>query len=153
IPYRKFMLQIAEHYDLGNEPLFAARYYFKSAQSTYCNGALKETLKLCQRALEKIRPLPRDITEHDKLHAEIIILKLTASEVWWRGKPGHGEPSEEETLTEEAEAAASRIGNLSLLARIKYLKGKIYIISYDIDSAVKVLKEALQTAQDAQDSL
>jgi tetratricopeptide (TPR) repeat protein len=151
IPRRKLMIDIAKHYDWGDEPLPAARYYFQAAQSTFYNGALKETLVLCQKALEKIRSLPQGEIEYDKLHAEIIELKLTAS--WWQGRPESGE----ETLIEEAEVSASHYSSVSrdwaLLARIKYLKGRIFVHTRNLGDAIEVLKEALKIAQDARDSL
>ena len=39
------------------------------------------------------------------------------------------------------------------MARIKYLKGKVYITTKNLDRAIQALKEALQIAQDAQDKL
>jgi predicted ATPase len=148
------IIQIAHHYDLGKEPLLAAHYYLQAAQSSFYAGALKETSELCQRALEKVHSLPEGISDYDKLRAEIIQLKLTASEMWWRGKSEYNSGrSEEEDLVEEAEAAAFRTGNRSLLARIKYIRGKMYITTRTLQSAVEVLKEAIQMAHDAQDPL
>jgi tetratricopeptide (TPR) repeat protein len=154
ISQRKLMIQIARHYDYGDEPLLAASYYFKSAKSTFYNGALKETSELCEAGLDKIRSLPENIIDYDKLHAEIIQLKLTASEMWWHGKPESSPiKSEEESLVEEAEAAAFRAGERSLIIRLKYLKGKIYITTYNLDGAIEALKEALQMAKEDKDSL
>jgi tetratricopeptide (TPR) repeat protein len=148
------MLQIAEHYDLGNEPSLAASYYLKSAQSTYYNGALKETSELCHRALAKIRTLPQGIADYGKMHAEIIQLLLLASRIWWHGKSASEQgQSKEESLIEEAEEAASRTGDKSLLARIKHLKGRIFVFTYNLEGAVQEMNEALQMARDTKDSL
>jgi tetratricopeptide (TPR) repeat protein len=158
---QKLMIQIARHYELGGESFSAARCYLQSAQSTFNYGALKETSELCQRALDNIHHLDKlplrakDVTESDSLRLEAIQLKLTASEMWWHGKPEYDQElsSEEEVLVHEAEAAALRTGNMSMAARIKYLKGKIYITTNNLDGSIESLKEALQIAKDTQDSL
>lgn len=151
---QKLMIQIARHYDLGDEPLRAAHYYYKSAQSTFYTGAMKETTGLCELALEKIRSLPKGVSDNDKLHAEIIGLKLGASEIWWRGNPGsENKWPESEILVEEAEESAIRTGDQSLIARIKYLKGKILLTTYSLDSSIQVLEEALKMTRDCKDWL
>jgi hypothetical protein len=76
-------------------------------------------------------------------------LKLLASEIWWRGKPG-GDPgmsSEEESLVQEAEFAAVRSQDLSLWTRIKFLKGKMFITTLNLENAVEEMNEALQMAK------
>ena len=151
IPRQKLMIDVARHYDWGDEPLLAACYYFQAARSIFYTGALKETLVLCHKALENIRSLPGGEIENDKLRAEIIQLGLTAS--WWKGRPESGE----EAMIEEAEVAASHYSSVSqdwgLLARIKYLKGRIFVHTRNLGDATEVLKEALKIAQDARDSL
>jgi predicted ATPase len=151
---QKLMSHIARHYDLGDDPLLASHYYLRAAESAFYDGALKTTSELCQQALDKIRSLPENV-EYDKLRGEIIQLKLLASERWWRGNPSGDDPrmSEEESLIEEAEYAALRSNNLSLLARIKFIKGKIFVTTNNLDSAVEEMNEALQMAKIEKDPL
>jgi predicted ATPase len=154
ISRQKLMIQIARHFDLGNSSLSAAKYYFEAAQSSFYNGALKEASDLCNRALQKVRSLPEGDISNDQLYTEIIQIKILASEIWWRGKPTLEQSRpEEETLIEEAEAAALRTGNKALIANIKHLKGKIFVATHNLDGAVEALEEALQVARDAKDPL
>ena len=86
ISRQKFIIQIARHFDLGNSPLSAAKYYFEGGQSSFYKGALKEASDLCNRALQKVVSLPEGDINNDKLYAEIIQIKILASEIWWRGQ-------------------------------------------------------------------
>ncbi len=150
----KLALEIARHHDYANKPLSAAHHYYLAAQFSFYDGAFKETVELCKRALKQVRTLTEGVAEHDRLRAEVIHLLLTASWTGWRGKP---ELKDDELslaeLGEEGEAAALRTNDQALLANSKYLKGKILLATHSLESAVEAMKEALDAARKAGDPL
>jgi predicted ATPase len=148
---RKLILEIAHHYALGGEPLLAARYYYHAAHSCFLDGAFDETAKLCQEALTYVRTLAEGIVEHDQLRAEAIQLLLVATEFWWRGKVELQGDLSLNTLAEEAEAAASRLGDRRLLVQVKYIKGRLLITTAGLDAGVAAYQEALAIARAAND--
>jgi tetratricopeptide (TPR) repeat protein len=148
---RKVKLEIAKHYSLGGFPLKAASFCLQAAQSTFRDGALAETRKLCDMALESMSKSTKGTVESDKLYAETIQLKLLSSEILWRGAFGDQNISfEENNLVLKAEAAAIRTRDASLIARIKLLKGKV-IQTSNLNRAIEVMREALEIAKEGSD--
>jgi predicted ATPase len=148
---RRFVLEIARHYDRADEPLAAAQYYHLAAQSSFVDGASVEATTLCWKALKRVRALPEDGAEHDRLRAQIIQLLLLSSELRWRGRPELQRELSLSSLVQEAEEAASRAGDLALVAWVKYVTGKILVITESRTRAISVLQEALQFARNAND--
>ncbi len=152
-PPRKLVIEVAHHYDLGNEPKLAAHYYWLAAQSSLANGAFVETIQLCRRALDKVRHLREGVVENDRLRAEVIQLLLLGSEIRWRGKPEQQGKLPLEKLAEEAETAALRTGDLALIAQVKFLRGQAILVMKNYPEAVKAMQEALEIARQAGDPL
>jgi tetratricopeptide (TPR) repeat protein len=152
-PPRKWVLEIARHYRDAEEPLPAARRYLQAAQSAYGVGGFKEAADICREALVLLRNLPEGVEGHDRLRAEVIQLLLDASaDAWQPGdQPDHG--VELVTLADEAEAAASRVGDLRLQAHVRYARGRIVFWIGRLRDALAVLQEALSIAEQSGDGL
>ena len=148
----KILLDVANHADQGGNLALAASYYDKAAQSSFLSGAVAETVQLCKLALDRVRKIESNPV-NDKLHARIILLLLSASELWWRG----GQESRKGSLpieeyVAEAEKTATSSGDEVLLSQAKFLKGKILIsIGSHIDG-IEALQDALDSARRAGDS-
>ena len=152
-PQRKLVIEIARHFHLGEKPLKAAEHYYLAAKLTFATGAYSETIQLCRNGLKNIRHLKSKGKLQDTLNAKVIQLMLRASEMRWRGKPElQGELALDELL-EEAESAALRTDDKSLLAQIVFLKGLIFVSTKSLPEALKVMTEALQIAESAGDSV
>src|SRR5436853_6643346 len=104
------VLEVAHHYNLGDEPVSAAHYYFLAAQSSFSDGAFVETIELCQKARECLKK----VDNQDRMLVEVIQLLFVVSENRWRGKPELQEELAQASLAQEAEEAASRTGDLAL---------------------------------------
>jgi tetratricopeptide (TPR) repeat protein len=152
-PPCKLVIEIARHYDLGEKPPEAARYYYLAARLTFATGAYSETIQLSQKALKNIRMLGEGGLDRDTLRVKVIQLILRASEMRWRGKPElQGDLSLDELL-DEAESAAQRTNDTSLLAQIIFLKGLIFVSTKTLRDALKVITEALQISQNTGDAV
>jgi tetratricopeptide (TPR) repeat protein len=152
-PPRKLVLEIAHHHDLGNNVEPAARYYWLAAQSSYADGALTEAVQLCQKSLEKVRRLQEESTENYRLRAEVVHLLLVSSEMTWRGKPDEQRTTSLEELANEAEAAAGRTNDLALISQMRFVRGQIIHATRGVREALKIMREALELAQRADDPM
>ena len=149
---RSLILRVAHHHDLGNNVEPAARYYWLAAQSCYNDGALTEARELCQKSLDKIRRLEEGDVEIDRLRAEVIHLLLMASEMNWSSKSAGQQATPLEELAGEADAAATRTQDLTLMAQIRFVRGQILHVTRSVREALEVMREALELAQKADDS-
>jgi tetratricopeptide (TPR) repeat protein len=129
----------------------AARYYWLAAQSCYNDGALTEASELCRKSLDKIRQLEEDDVEIDRLRAEVIHLLLLASEMNWSSKTAEKESMPLEELANEAEAAATRTQDPTLMAQIKFVRGQVLHVTRSVTEALETMREALQLAQKSND--
>ena len=148
---RSLILQVAHHHDLGNNFEPAARYYWLAAQSCYNDGALTEARELCQKSLDKVRRLEEGDVEIDRLRAEVIHLLLMASEMNWSSKTAGEQATPLEELANEAEGAATRTQDLTLMAQIKFVRGQIIHVTRSVGESLDTMREALQLAQKADD--
>lgn len=146
---RGLALEVAHHYSQGDEPLLAAQYYFFAAQSSFSDGAFVETITLCKKVLEHLK----QIDNQDRMTAEVIQLLLISSETRWRGKAELQGDLPLNELAQQAEQAASRTGDLTLLIQTKYLRALVVLATEGRERCIDILKEALQAAQQAGDPL
>jgi tetratricopeptide (TPR) repeat protein len=148
---RKLLIELARHYDLGQMPFEAARYYYHTARAVFGSGAYGETIKIGLKSLNNIRKLNPGTMAYDRLRVKIILLLLRASEMRWIGKPElQGELPLDELLA-EAEKAARRTKDIALLTQVFFLKGLTYVSTKPLPEALRVLNEALQHARSAKD--
>jgi len=142
---RKLTLEIAHHYDLGQVPASAAKYYQLAAQSLLSDGANTEGAEIARRALRNIR----QVNDADRQHAEILELLLSATR--WRDALEESDRTASEAIGDEAETIAARTGDKALTARIKCLRGLQMLRSANLPQALAVLKEALELMKQAGD--
>ncbi len=148
-PSRRLILEVARHYDLGNELILAAHYYFLAAQSSFSDDAFIETIELCKRARECLKK----VDNQDRMLVEVIQLLFVVSENRWQGKPDLRGDLALTTLAQEAEAAALRTGEPALLAQARYLKSRAALVSEGIERSSSILQEALKIAQQSNDRI
>jgi tetratricopeptide (TPR) repeat protein len=150
---RRFLIELARHYDLGQQPFEAAKYYYHAAHAIYDTGAYGETIELCWKGIQNARRLDEENRIYDRLRAKLILLLLRASEMRWRGKPElQGSLPLDELIT-EAEKAATRTGDKSLLTQITFIKGVTYVSTRTLPEALSVLKLALEKARATNDTI
>jgi predicted ATPase len=146
---RKLVLEIAYHYNYGDEPQLAARYYFIAAQSSFAEGAFTETIELCQKTRECLQK----VANQDRMLVEVILLLFVVSENRWQGKPELQGKLALPVLAQDAEEAALRTGDLALLAQTRYLKSKAALVGEGLRRCLQILQEALEIAQQSGDRI
>jgi predicted ATPase len=141
---RRLLMEIAHHYDQGQEPRSAARYYFSAAQSLMAAGANIEAIEICLRALQNIRRVKNE----ERLLTEIIhLLLVTSRERGFQAVEARGQQAALE-LAREGEELADRLGDRELLARIKFEYGRILGEVHSLTECLVKLKEALELIHD-----
>jgi len=150
-PSLKLIIEVARHYDLGRQPLEAAKHYYFAARKTFVSGAYGETIGLCQKGLKNIRTLGDGASEQDRLQVEMILLMLRVSEMRWRGTSELQGDMALDPMIEEAESAAIRTEDKSLLAKIIFIKGLIYISTHSLSEALDAMNKAVKIATDVGD--
>lgn len=148
-PPRSALLEIAAHYSQANEPLAATRLLLQAAESTYREGAFRETAALTAQALELLGAAS-DGQRDDRLFAEAVALHLVASEDRWR----LGEQEEAGRrlgLAVEAEEAAMRVGDPRVQSSVRYAKGLLLCAFDRLPAGIAELQGARELARQAGD--
>lgn len=148
---RRLLIELARHYDLGGQPLEAAKYYYFAARAIFGAGAYGETIELCRKGLDNARRLGGREVIHDQLRVKLILLLLRASEMRWRGKPELQGRLPLDAFISEAEKAAKRTGDKSLWTQITFIKGVTYVSTRTLPEALSVLGQALKSARETKD--
>jgi tetratricopeptide (TPR) repeat protein len=130
------------------EDTFGSR---RRALAAYRDGEYASAVTQCLLALDELRPAA-PTEERDRLRVAVIDLLLDASALWWQGQPDHDQRLPIRALVREAEAAAGRVGDLRLLARVRYRHGQSLVITDGLDEAIAELAEAVALARRADDA-
>ncbi|MFT9870593.1 hypothetical protein ACMZ5A_29030, partial [Bacillus mobilis] len=80
--------------------------------------AFVQAEQFCRTAITSLGLLPEGDTARDRLLAEATELLLSLTEVRWRGNQSEQDPMSIDALAAEAEAAAHRVGDRLLIARM-----------------------------------
>jgi tetratricopeptide (TPR) repeat protein len=152
-PPRHALLEIARHYEEASEPLNAAARLVAVAESTFAEGADRETATHAGRALELLRGEgARDgSVEGERLFAKAALLLLLGGEPSWRADTGGSERLL--TLADEAERAAAKCGDPRLRANARYATALVSVAYRGLDAGVAAYREALALAREADDAV
>lgn len=123
----------------------------RGALAAYRNGEYASAVTQCLLALDNLRSAP-PTEERDRLRVAIIDLVLDASTLWWQGQPDRDQKLPIRALVREAEDAARRVGDVRLLARVRYRHGQSLVITDGLDEAIAELAEAVALARQVDDA-
>jgi tetratricopeptide (TPR) repeat protein len=134
----------------GGEAVVAGdtRRHHGMALVAYREGAYASAVAECLLVLDGLRSAPL-AEESDRLRVSVIDLLLDASALWWQGRPDRDQRLPIRALLREAEDAARRVGDVRLLARVKYRHGQSLVITDGLDAAIAELENAVALARQA----
>jgi tetratricopeptide (TPR) repeat protein len=154
-PPRHALLEIARHWEEGGEPLKAGARLVEVAESTFAEGADRETAVHAERAVTLIKEgvAKSDDAESQALLARAILLALAGGEPSWHADPSTGGGERLMALAKDGEEAAVKSGDAKLKANARYATGTVLIAYSGLDEAIDALREALELARQASDPL
>jgi tetratricopeptide (TPR) repeat protein len=152
-PPRHALLEIARHYEEARMPLKAAARLVRVAESTFAEGADRETAAHAAHAVELLHGAPKEeLTppESQKLLARAIILLLLGGEPSWRADTD-ADGARFVELAEEAQRAADAAGDPKLGANARYAAALVATAYQGLDKTVAAYRDALERARAAAD--
>ena len=130
-PPRHALLEIARHYESAQEPLTAAARLVEVAESTFAEGADRETAVHAEHAIALLREAKLDALDEQRradahgLLARAILLLLLGGEPSWRTDSSTGSGERVLALADEAERAAEASSDPKLRANARYAKAYV----------------------------
>jgi tetratricopeptide (TPR) repeat protein len=158
-PPRHALLEIAWHYEQAGRPLEAAAKLVEVADSTFAEGADRETGVHAARALALLRqaapqqPSGDAQTNPQHLLVRAILLLLLGGEPSWISYSASDERERLVELAEDGHRAACNLGDAKLEANALYAKAFVLTAYGSLDKALPVYEEALGVARTAGDPL
>ncbi len=158
-PPRHALLEIASHYEQAGKPLEAAAKLVEVAESTFAEGADRETGIHATRALALLRKVaPQQLTADAdtnarRLLARAILLLLIPGELSWTAYAASAEGERLIELAEEGERVATELGDEKLRANALYAKAYAQTICGNLEEALPLYQDALEAARAAEDPL
>jgi hypothetical protein len=156
-PPRHALLEIARHYEAAREPLEAARQLVAVAESTFAEGAYRETSVHAARAVDLLHEAlqkPRAQTpDTQRLLARALLYLILGGETGWRAGASSSNGANIIALAEEAVRAADATGDATLRANARYATGRVSTAYRGLDDAIAAYEDALAIAGDAGDSV
>jgi len=158
-PPRHVLLEIASHYEQAGKPLDAAAKLVEVADSTFAEGADRETGVHAARALALVREAPPDQLTGDaigtarRLLVRSILLLLLGGEASWIAEFASGGREQLVELAEQGCRAAAALGDAKLQANALYAKAFVLTAYGGLMDALPVYQEALELARSAEDPL
>jgi predicted ATPase len=156
-PPRHALLEIARHYESAQEPLTAAARLVEVAESTFAEGADRETAVHAEHAIALLRVAKLDALDEERradaytLLARAILLLLLGGEPSWRTDSSTGSGERVLALADEAERAAEASRDPKLRANARYAKAYVLTAYRGLNEAVAAYREALDLARAAGD--
>ena len=158
-PPRPALLEIAWHYEQAGKPLEAAAKLVEVADSTFAEGADRETGIHAARALALIQKVVPQQSAGDaqtnarRLLVRAILLLLIGGELSWTAYSASAEAERLVELAEEGERTAKDLGDEKLRANALYASAFVHAICGNLVDALPLYQDALDTARAAQDPL
>jgi tetratricopeptide (TPR) repeat protein len=151
-PPRHVLLQIARQYEKAGDAVAAARLLVRVADSTFRDGADRETVANAERAVGLLRacladePLDADAqSEARRLLSSAIVLTLLGGDAGWRASESDHDPERLIALAEEAERLAG--SSDALRANAAFAKARVLTGFGQLHDAVSAYERALELAQ------
>jgi tetratricopeptide (TPR) repeat protein len=145
---RRLVLELAQHCERAGRLTSAARHLVAAGHSAFRQGALDEAAELGLRAITTLDRTEGTLPENDQVLIEAVELVLGAAATGWRGATG---VAELDALGQRGEEAATRAGDRRALARLRFMRGDREVQLRGLDSALKMLGEAVELAREAGD--
>ena len=153
-PPRHALLEIARHYGQAGAPVEAAARLVEVAESTFAEGADRETAEHAERAVALLREVDakaKESPEAQRLLAQAILLLLLGGEAGWGAERGEGLEERLLGLAEEAERAAEAAADPRLRANARYGTARVLTAYRGLDESIAAYREALELARAAED--
>jgi tetratricopeptide (TPR) repeat protein len=156
-PPRHALLEIARHYEEAGDSLEAARRFLDVAESTFAEGADRETARNAGRAAALLRAaLSGSVSNSDRVQiqellARAIVLVILGGEPSWHSEPLQADGERLLRLAKDAEGAADAVGDIGLRANTRYATAVVLIAYRGLTEGVAAFREALELAREAQD--
>lgn len=147
-PKRELLVALAYHCDMGGQVVKAAKYRLQAAKVFYSQDQFDKTKLLCYDLLTLINTLEDDSVECDRLYTEAIHFLMHAHEAGLKMNPQDNDLPLDDLL-EKAEVAAQRTGDQELIMMTKVIRGKMTVLTKGLTDGVNVLREAFDSAQEA----
>ena len=157
-PPRQALLEIARHYEAAGDPLASARRLVDVADSTFAEGADRETAANAERAVTLLRTALLGAPDHDRLEvyrplARAIILLLLAGESSWHPEATDTRGARLLGLAKEATRVADAVGDPALRASARYAAALVLISHRGLQEGIASFREALELARLAGDQV
>ena len=156
-PPRLALLEIARHYEDAGDLPAAARRLVEVAESTFAEGADRETALAAERAAGLLRtalagsPSDEERQESERLLSRAIVLLVLGGEPSWRAGTAEGSEERLLALVDEAKRAADANGDPALRANARYAAAIVLVGYVGLDEGIAEYRAALDLARAAGD--
>lgn len=148
-PPRHALLEIARHYEQAGDDIATGRRLVQVAESTFAEGADRETAEVAERAVRLLRRTADP--EGQRLLARAIVLVLLGGEPRWRAQPVGLDVALVLRIADEGIQAADATGDPALRANTRFAAGLVRIGYEGLSEGIALLREALELARVAGD--
>jgi tetratricopeptide (TPR) repeat protein len=148
-PPRHALLDIARHYEQAGDPLAAGRRLVQVAESTFAEGADRETATTAERAVRLL--CKSEEPEAHSLIARAVVLALLGGEPVWRAQPHDIDGAMILDLAQRGVTAADATGDPALRANTRFAAGLVLIAYQGLNEGIEAFREALPLAREAGD--
>jgi tetratricopeptide (TPR) repeat protein len=148
-PPRHALMEIARHYEQAGDPLAAGRRLVQVAESTFAEGADRETATTAEKAVRLL--CKSDDAEAQRLLARAVVLALLGGEPVWRARPEDIDGAVILDLAQRGITAADATGDPALRANTRFAAGLVRIAYQGLNEGIAAFREALPLARDAGD--
>ena len=148
-PPRHALMEIARHYEQAGDPLAAGRRLVQVAESTFAEGADRETATTAEKAVRLL--CKSSEPEAQRLLARAVVLALLGGEPVWRARPEEIDGTVILDLAQRGITAADAAGDPALRANTRFAAGLVRIGYEGLHEGIAAFREALQLAREAGD--
>ncbi|HET8758038.1 MAG TPA: AAA family ATPase [Solirubrobacteraceae bacterium] len=148
-PPRHALMEIARHYEQAGDPVAAGRRLVQVAESTFAEGADRETATTAEQAVRLL--CKSSDAEAQQLLARAVVLALLGGEPVWRAQPQDIDAQVILDLAQRGIAAADATGDPALRANTRFAAGQVRIAYQGLEEGIAAFREALSLAREAGD--
>jgi tetratricopeptide (TPR) repeat protein len=148
-PPRHALLDIARHYEQAGDSLAAGRRLVQVAESTFAEGADRETATTAEQAVRLL--CKSSEAEAQRLLARAVVLALLGGEPVWRARPQEIDGDVILDLAQRGITAADATGDPALRANTRFAAGLVRVAYQGLNEGIAAFGEALPLAREAGD--
>jgi len=158
-PPRHALLEIAHHYERAGDAPAAARRLVDVAESTFAEGADRETADFADRAVALLRTaLAGSLSDQARPEAQRLLARAIVLLVLGRQPSLQADQSTDGgrhllELADEAQRAADAVGDLAARANARYAAALVLTGYRGLHEGIAAYREALELARSAGDSV